>query len=514
MMKTEYAHELPASVTINGQALSSTQVLAVARNYMPVTLGSESVSRILAARAVIEKLADEGQTVYGVTTGFGQLSRVRIPHDQLTDLQHNLLRSHAAGVGEPLSEEVTRAMMLLLAASLARGNSGVRTEVVQLLLDMLNARAYPIIPSRGSVGASGDLAPLAHLGLTLIGDGEAMLEGQRYTGAEVLQRAGLAPLHLQAKEGLALINGTHMMEAIAILALADAQTLLRTAEVACAMSIEGLMGSHIPLDARIHMRRGQQGQQVSAARLRKLVSNSEINTSHRDCPRVQDPYTMRCSPQVFGAVRDALEYCTNIFERELGAVTDNPLVFPEDGDVLSGGNFHGQPLALALDFLAIALAQLASFSERRIFNLMGPHDWDENGAPLFLTPNPGLNSGFMITQYVAAALVNEIKILAHPASIDSISTSAGMEDFNSMGATSAHKVLRIIEQAQQVVAIELMCAAQMLDFRKPLKPGPGVQKAFDIVRSYVEKLEHDRTLAPDIAALANAVKDGAFEVVE
>jgi len=514
MMKTEYAHELPASVTINGQALSSTQVLAVASNYMPVTLGSESVSRILAARAVIEKLADEGQTVYGVTTGFGQLSRVRIPHDQLTDLQHNLLRSHAAGVGEPLSEEVTRAMMLLLAASLARGNSGVRTEVVQLLLDMLNARVYPVIPSRGSVGASGDLAPLAHLGLTLIGEGEAMLEGQRYTGAEVLQRAGLAPLHLQAKEGLALINGTHMMEAIAILALADAQTLLRTAEVACAMSIEGLMGSHIPLDARIHMRRGQQGQQVSAARLRKLVSNSEINTSHRDCPRVQDPYTMRCSPQVFGAVRDALEYCTNIFERELGAVTDNPLVFPEDGDVLSGGNFHGQPLALALDFLAIALAQLASFSERRIFNLMGPHDWDENGAPLFLTPNPGLNSGFMITQYVAAALVNEIKILAHPASIDSISTSAGMEDFNSMGATSAHKVLRIVEQAQQVVAIELMCAAQMLDFRKPLKPGLGVQKAFDIVRSYVEKLEHDRTLAPDIAALANAVKEGAFEIVE
>jgi len=514
MTKTEYAHELPASVTINGQALSSTQVLAVARHYMSVTLGSESVSRILAARAVIEKLADEGQTVYGVTTGFGQLSRVRIPHDQLTDLQHNLLRSHAAGVGEPLSEEVTRAMMLLLAASLARGNSGVRTEVVQLLLDMLNARVYPIIPSRGSVGASGDLAPLAHLGLTLIGEGEAMLEGQRYTGAEVLQRAGLTPLHLQAKEGLALINGTHMMEAIAILALADAQTLLCTAEVACAMSIEGLMGSHVPLDARIHMRRGQQGQQVSAARLRKLVSNSEINASHRECPRVQDPYTMRCAPQVFGAVRDALEYCTNIFERELGAVTDNPLVFPEDGDVLSGGNFHGQPLALALDFLAIALAQLASFSERRIFNLMGPHDWDENGAPLFLTPNPGLNSGFMITQYVAAALVNEIKLLAHPASIDSISTSAGMEDFNSMGAASAHKVLRIVEQAQQVVAIELMCAAQMLDFRKPLKPGLGVQKAFDIVRSYVEKLEHDRTLAPDIAALANAVNDGAFEAVE
>src|SRR5713226_7576705 len=277
MTKTEYAHELPASVTINGQALSSTQVLAVARHYMPVTLGSESVSRILAARAVIEKLADEGQTVYGVTTGFGQLSRVRIPHDQLTVLQHNLLRSHAAGVGEPLSEEVTRAMMLLLAASLARGNSGVRTEVVQLLLGMLNARIYPLIPSRGSVGASGDLAPLAHLGLTLIGEGEAIYDGRRRSGSEALQQAGLTPLHLQAKEGLALINGTHMMEAVAILALVDAQMLIQTAEVACAMSIERLLGRHIPLDARIHRRRNQYGQQISAARLRKMVSNSEIN---------------------------------------------------------------------------------------------------------------------------------------------------------------------------------------------------------------------------------------------
>jgi histidine ammonia-lyase len=509
MTKTEFVHELPSNVNINGQALTNAQVLAVARHYATVALGSESVSRILAARAVIDRLADEEQKVYGVTTGFGHLSKVRIPHDQLTELQYNLLRSTAAGVGEPLSEEVTRAMMLLLAASLARGNSGVRTEVVQLLLDMLNVRVYPVIPSRGSVGASGDLAPLAHLGLTLIGEGEAMLEGRCYGGAEALQRAGLVSLHLQAK----LINGTHLMEAIAILALADAQTLLRTAEVACAMSIEGLMGSHVPLDARIHERRGQQGQQISAARLRKLVSDSEICASHNDCPRVQDPYTMRCAPQVFGAVRDALEYCATIFERELGAVTDNPLIFPEDGDVLSGGNFHGQPLALALDVLAIALAQVASFSERRIYNLVGPHDWDEGGAPLFLTPNPGLNSGFMVAQYVAAALVNEIKILAHPASIDSIPTSAGMEDFNSMGAASAHKVLRILEQAQEIIAIELLCAAQMLDFRKPLKPGVGVQRAYDIVRSYVTKLEDDRVLAPDIAKVSQAVKEGAFEVV-
>jgi len=502
------------TVTINGQALTSAEVLAVARHFARVTLGEVSLTRIRAARAVIDRIADEEQKVYGVTTGFGHLSRVRIPHDQLVELQHNLLRSHAAGVGEPLSEEITRSMMLLLAASLGRGNSGVRTEIVETLLGMLNARLYPLIPSRGSVGASGDLAPLAHLALVLIGEGEAIYGGQHYIGTKALQQAGLTPLHLHAKEGLALINGTHMMEAIAILALADAQTLLETAEVACAMSLEGLMGSHIPLDARIHRRRGQHGQQISAAHLRKLVSNSEINASHQNCARVQDPYTLRCAPQVFGAIRDALAYCESVFERELDAVTDNPLVFPEDGDVLSGGNFHGQPIALALDMLAIALAQLASFSERRIYSLLGPNDWDAGGAPLFLTPTPGLNSGFMIAQYVAAALVNEIKILAHPASIDSIPTSAGMEDFVSMGATSANKLLRIIEQAQQVVAIELLCAAQMLEFRKPLKPGTGVQQALDLVRSYVPKLEHDRVLAPDIATMTRAVQEGVFNAVQ
>lgn len=513
-MKTDSFSKLPSTVKINGQALTSVEVLAVARHHATVTLGADSLHRIRAARTVIDTLTDEERKVYGVTTGFGHLSKVRIPHDQLVDLQHNLLRSHAAGVGEPLSEEIARAMMVLLAASLARGNSGVRTEIVQILVDILNANIYPLIPSRGSVGASGDLAPLAHLGLTLIGEGKASVNGQHCTGAEALQQAGLTPVHLQAKEGLALINGTHLMEAIAILALADTRTTLRAAEVACAMSLEGLKGSHIPLDARIHQRRGQLGQQRSAARLRKMVSDSEINASHQNCARVQDPYTLRCAPQVFGAVRDAIDYCANVFERELDAVTDNPLVFPEDGDVLSGGNFHGQPLALALDVLAIALAQLASFSERRIFNLIGPHDWDEGGAPLFLTPNPGINSGFMITQYVAAALVNEIKLLAHPASIDSIPTSAGMEDFNSMGATSANKVLPILEQTRQVLAIELLCAAQMLDFRLPLKPGEGVQHAYQIVRSSVPKLEQDRVLAPDIEKLAKMMKEGAFEEVE
>ena len=511
MMKTlSTQHASASSVTLNGQALSAAEVISVARHYAQVELGNESIVLIQAARSVIDDIAAQGKKVYGITTGFGHLSSVRIPQEQLVDLQHNLLRSHAAGVGEPLSEEIARAMMLLLVASLARGHSGVRVEVVHSLLALLNARVYPFVPSRGSVGASGDLAPLAHLGLLLVGEGEAFFEGQRIAGAETLHRIGLAPLRLQAKEGLALINGTHLMEAIAILALADANILVETAEVACAMSLEGLLGSHAPLDARIHTRRGQIGQQTSAAHLRQLVRESEIHESHRDCPRVQDPYTLRCAPQVFGAIRDALGYCTQIFERELGAVTDNPLVFAEEQDVISGGNFHGQPLALALDMMAVALAQLASFAERRVYDLVGPHEWDKGGAPLFLTPNPGLNSGLMITQYAAAALVNEIKLLAHPASIDSIPTSAGMEDFVSMGVTSAHKLLRVIEYVQQVVAIELLCAAQMLEFRKPLQPGLGVLDAYGRVRSLVAKLEQDRILAPDMATLAQAVKSGVF----
>lgn len=515
-MEIDTFQELPAHVVIRGQALTSAEVVAVARHNALVELSDEAVQRIQAARMVIDRLADAGQKVYGVTTGFGHLSKIRIPSDQLAELQYNLLRSHAAGVGELLSEEVARAMMLLLAASLARGHSGVHLEIVQTIIAMLNAQIYPIIPSRGSLGASGDLAPLAHFALTLIGEGIAVYQGQRGNGAEVLQRAGLTPLRLHAKEGLALINGTHLMEAIAVLSLFDASIALRSAEVACAMSLEGLMGSHIPLDARIHQRRGQVGQQVSAARLLKMVRDSEINAHHQNCARVQDPYTLRCAPQVFGAVRDALEYCGTIFERELAAVTDNPLVFPKDGAVLSGGNFHGQPLALALDVLAIALAQLASFSERRIYNVLGPHDWEETGSetPLFLTPHPGLHSGLMIAQYVAAALVNEIKILAHPASIDSIPTSAGMEDFVSMGATSAHKVYQILEKTQLVLAIEFMCAAQLLDFRLPLKAGVGVQQAQMIVRSYVTKLQQDRVLTPDIEALAQAVRDGAFTMVE
>jgi histidine ammonia-lyase len=497
---------MPA-IRLGAARLTGETVVAVARQGASVTLAPEAVARVQAARELVRTIAEEDRVVYGVTTGFGHLSQVRIGHAQLADLQRNLLRSHASGVGEPLPEDVTRAMLLLLANSLARGHSGVRVEVIEALLGLLNARVWPVIPSRGSVGASGDLAPLAHLGLMLIGEGEAIYEGQRQSSADVLRQIGLGPLELQPKEGLALINGTHLMEALGVLTLYDARAVFDSAVTAAAMSVEALMGSFVPFDARIHALRPQSGQVAVAAHLRELLAESEINPSHKDCPRVQDPYTLRCIPQVLGAVRDALDYCAGVFERELLAVTDNPLLFPEQGESLSGGNFHGQPLALALDMLAIAVAQLAGFSERRAFSLVEPHEWDTH-THAFLTPDPGLNSGYMIPQYVAAALVNEIKLLAHPASIDSLPTSAGMEDWNSMGATSALKARQAVTLAARVVAIELLCAAQLLEFRQPLKPGKGVQAAYAQVRALVPALTADRPPAPDIERLAELVLAG------
>jgi histidine ammonia-lyase len=490
-------------------------VAAVARDAAPVTLAPAALDRVRAARALVERLVAEDRTVYGVTTGFGHLSRVKIPPPQIAELQRNLIRSHASGVGEPFDVPTVRAVVLLLANSLARGHSGVRVELLRLLVGMLNAGVTPVVPMRGSVGASGDLAPLAHLSLVVIGEGEAWHAGERLPGGEALHRAGLAPLTLGAKEGLALINGTHVMEACGALAIHDAWRLLRVAEVAVAVSTEALLGSYVPLDSRIHALRPQPGQARTAARLRALLAESEINPSHADCGRVQDPYTLRCAPQVLGAARDALAYCEQVFAAELGAVTDNPLLFPAEDDVLTGGNFHGQPLALALDVLALALAQVASFSERRIYSLLGPHDWDtgEHAAPLFLTPEPGLSSGYMIAQYVAAALVNEIKVLAHPASIDSIPTSAGMEDFVSMGVTAAIKGRQALDLAFRVVAIELLCACQALEFRKPLRPGRGVQGAYDAVRALAPALTADRPPAPDIEQLAAALRAGLLDAL-
>jgi histidine ammonia-lyase len=495
------------------ERLTLGEVVAVAREGMAVAIASGALERVRTARVFVDRICDEDRTVYGVTTGFGHLSSVKIDHDQLAELQRNLLRSHASGVGEPFDVPTTRAVMLLLANSLSRGHSGVRPALLELLVGMLNAGVAPVIPTRGSVGASGDLAPLAHLGLVLMGEGEAWHAGERLPGTEALRRARLESIQLAEKEGLAVINGTHVMEACGALAVADAWRLLRAAEVAAAMSLEALLGSYVPLDARIHALRPQAGQTVTAARLRALLEGSEINPAHADCGRVQDPYTLRCISQVLGAARDALSYCTRVFDAELGAVTDNPLIFAEDGDVLTGGNFHGQPLALALDMLAVALAQMASFSERRTYSLMGPHEWDTgpNRIPLFLTPHPGLNSGYMIVQYVAAALVNEIKVLAHPASIDSIPTSAGMEDFVSMGVTAALKARQALDLAYRVVAIELICAAQGLDFRMPLRPGRGVAAAYEAVRELVPTLAADRPPSPDIEALAKALRDGLIE---
>ena len=493
------------------QRLTLGAVVAVARYGARVGLAPAARERVAQGRTFVEQIAASDRAIYGITTGFGDLSRIRIAPEQLADLQRNLIRSHSAGVGEPLATDVTRAMMVLLANSLARGHSGVRPLVIDLLLDLLNRDITPSIPSRGSVGASGDLAPLAHLALALIGESTVLVDGTPQASRVAFAEAGLEPLTLGAKEGLALINGTHLMQAMGTLAMHDGWMLLRAAEAASAQSLEALMGSQVPFDARIHALRPQPGQRVTAARMLRLLEGSQIIPSHENCGRVQDPYTLRCIPQVLGAVRDALTYCEGVFTNELSAVTDNPLIFADDAAVVTGGNFHGQPLAMALDMAAIAVAHLAAFSERRTYNLMGPHTWDEGGIPPFMTPEPGLNSGYMIAQYVAAALVNEINTLAHPASTGSIPTSAGMEDFVSMGVTSGHKLLRSLDLARQVVTIELMCGAQGIDFRLPLQPGRGVWATYQAVRGIVPHLDADRPPHPDIIALAAAVQDGLLD---
>ncbi len=498
-------------IVLDGQALSVPEVVAVARGRAVVALGDDARRRMQAARAVVEAAVALGEPAYGVNTGFGELSRVRIPAEDVVTLQRNLLMSHAAGVGEPLPEEVVRAMLLLLATSLSRGYSGVRPLVVEALVDLLNYGVSPVVPSKGSLGASGDLAPLAHIGLVLIGMGEATVGGERLPGHLALERAGRAPLELAAKEGLALINGTHLMAAVGALAIHDARVIVESAEVAAAMSLEALRGTDVPFDARIQAARQQDGQAATAAHVRALLTGSAIIPSHREAdPRVQDPYSLRCVPQVIGAVRDTVDHCARVIGAELGAVTDNPLCFPDDGVILSGGNFHGQPVALALDILAIALAELAAFGERRIYLLLDDREPEQDRLPPFLAREPGLNSGYMIAQYVAAALVAENAVLATPAGLHSVPTSAGMEDFVSMGATAALKARTIVENAAHVVAIELLCAAQGVEYRRPLRAGHGVEEAVRRARAVVPPLERDRPLHADIAALARAVHEGRF----
>ena len=485
------------------EPLTLARLEAVARGAAPRRLDRAARERIRAARAVVEEAVERGEAVYGVTTGIGDLAGVRIAPADAERLQLNLLRSHAVGSGEPLPEEVVRAMMLLLAASLGRGHSGVRTELVELLLALLERGVTPTVPSRGSVGSSGDLAPLAHLGLVLVGEGEATFEGARRSGAEALQAAGLEPLRLTAKEGLALINGTHLMAAVGSLALTDARRVLSAATTACALSLEAFKGSTVPFDARLQEVRPQPGQAHVAARLRELLEGSDIVASHADCGRVQDPYTLRCAPQVLGAVADALDYVEGALEWELKAVTDNPLVFPDDGDVVNGGNFHGQPLSLPLDHLALALTELASYSERRTYALLSPSYAE---LPRFLSPTPGLGTGLMIAQYAAAALVNECQVLAHPAGAGSIPTSAGQEDFNSMGAWAALKARTVVEHAARVVATELVCACQGLEFHRPLRTTPALEDAVARVREIVPRVEEDRSLAEEIGHLADAIR--------
>ncbi|MBA3832824.1 MAG: histidine ammonia-lyase [Chthoniobacterales bacterium] len=495
---------------LDGRPLSLSQIARVAHAREAVEVAPSAHKAIHAARRVVEEIVARGDVTYGVSTGFGKLADVHIPPEQTEQLQINLVRSHSCGVGRPLSEPEVRAMMLLRANVLTLGFSGIRLEVIQLLTEMLNRGVTPVVPEKGSVGASGDLAPLAHLALTLIGEGEAFFGGLRLTSAEALRASRLQPVTLLAKEGLALLNGTQAMHAVGGLALFQAKRLTRVADVAGAMSLEALKGTPVAFDERIHRARPHPAQIAVAAHLLTLLQESEIRASHiKDDPRVQDAYSLRCMPQVHGAVRGALAHCEEILAIESGSATDNPLVFTGNGDVLSGGNFHGAPLALAFDYVAIAATDLMSISERRIDRLTNP-DLSE-GLPAFLAQHPGMQSGFMIAHVAAVALLNEAKILAHPASVDNLPTSAGKEDHVSMGMTGALKLRTIVENAENVFAIELLAGAEGLEFRRPLKAGRGVERAYATVRSLVPRLEEDRALAPDIAHVAEAIRAGKFD---
>ena len=486
------------TVIIDGRTLTLEDVAAVAAGRARVRLADEARERIEASRKVIDGILASGRVVYGVNTGFGKLAEVKISPDQVTALQRNLVRSHACGTGDPFSQEIVRAMLLLRANVLASGYAGCRPVVVERLLAMLDAGVHPVVPSQGSVGASGDLAPLAHLALPLIGEGEAVFKGRRLPGGEALQRAGLEPLELEAKEGLALINGTQASAAAAALAVRRARTLTGAADVTCALSLEACLGTDAAFDPAIHAARPHPGQQESARRLRELLAGSKIRQSHAECTRVQDAYSLRCAPQVHGAVRDAVAHLERVLSIEINAATDNPMVFP-DGRVISGGNFHGAPIAAPIDYLAIALADLASISERRLARLVDPA---LSGLPPFLTPQPGLNSGFMMVQVTAAALVSEAKTLAHPASADSIPTSAGQEDHVSMSTWAARKLDRMTEIVQTVLGLEYLAAVQGVEFHRPLRSSAPLERAIETLRRKVPRLEGDRIMHGDMAAAA------------
>jgi histidine ammonia-lyase len=500
---------------LNGNDLTLEDVREVAFEQRPVLLGPDAREAVVRARAVVDALVEKDEIAYAITTGVGKLSDVHIKGDQIRELQINLVRSHCVGVGEPLSIPETRAMMLLRANSLAKGFSGIRPVLVDTFCEMLNRGVVPVVPSQGSVGASGDLAPLAHIALALVGEGECWGEKGvgRVASTNALKKSGIQPVVLEAKEAVSLINGTQAMLACGTLALLSAETLTDSADVIASLSLDALKGTDAAFDERIHKARPHAGQIQTAANLRKLLEGSAIRESHRDCGKVQDAYSLRCIPQVHGAVRDALVYCRSVFEIEANSAVDNPLVFPrnakladDEGDIVSGGNFHGQPLAFALDFLAIALNALAGISERRLERMVNPAL--SEGLPPFLAPGAGLHSGFMMAQVTAAALVSENKVYAHPASADSITTSGNKEDFVSMGMTAAIKLKRVVENTQNVLAIEAMAAAQAVDFLAPLKPSKRGQAAHAAIRTASPPIEKDRVMSGDFARLSALIASG------
>ena len=490
---------------LDGETLSLEEIRDVARGGVHVELAPEALARVERARALVDRVAAGEAAAYGINTGFGTLAEVRIDRKDLRTLQRNLLLSHAAGVGTPLPVPEARALLLLRCNVLAKGYSGIRPRTLQLALDMLNRGVIPVVPERGSVGASGDLAPLAHLALVLIGEGEAFVGTERLPGRAALARAGLEPVVLEAKEGLALVNGTQAMCAVGALALLRGEALTEVADLAGAMTLEGLLGSHRPFIPPIQAVRPHPGQTAVAEHLRALLRDSEIVVSHADCSKVQDPYSLRCMPQVHGAVRDGLSYGRRVLSIEVNSATDNPLVFPGEDLIVSGGNFHGQPVSLALDVLAIACTQLSAISERRVEQLVNPA---LSGLPPFLAKNSGLNSGFMIAQVTSAALVAESRILSHPASVDSIPSSAGREDHVSMGMTAALKARQVVEFTRSCLAVEVLVAAQALDFRKPLRAGRGVAAAHAAVRQVVPSMEEDREIHRDIEAVSALIDSG------
>ncbi|HZS94836.1 MAG TPA: histidine ammonia-lyase [Chloroflexota bacterium] len=493
-------------LTIDCAPVSIADVVEVARGGRPLALGSKATTAIESSRTIVDAIVESGEVVYGINTGFGKLADHRIARDDLDTLQRHLVMSHAVGVGKPLSPPEVRAMITLRVVALARGYSGIRLSTVQALVGMLNVGVIPVIPERGSVGASGDLAPLAHLSLVLIGEGEAWYQGERLPGGEALRRSGLQPVCLTAKEGLALINGTQLMSALGVLLIPDAWNAAAVADIAGAMTLDAVRGTDRPFDARIQAVRPHPGQIASAAHLRRLLEGSEILVSHRhDTHKVQDPYSLRCMPQVHGASRDTIAHAERVFEIEINAATDNPLVFPHGGDVISGGNFHGEPLAMALDFVAIGLTELAEISERRVEVMMDPVFSE---LPPFLTLNSGVDSGYMVSQYTAASLVAENRVLSHPASVDSIPTSANQEDIVSMGVTSALKARRALRNTETVLAIELLAAAEGIDLRRPLRTSPALERVHALIRSEVPHLEEDRPLYRDIEKVSGMVRDG------